>query len=136
MQRVVGSLQSALTIEFADRVVHQWLETTADLDRINPVSVTAAPPATYVGEFRESVPAGVEKGQWFFDTRSRTLVYLVRNDAWFESPLGAPQRARFQVELVFDDRNANGRYDRGIDKIEGVRLTPAEDFTWRKAPRN
>ena len=132
MQRMIGQLQSALVIEFADRVVHDGLAATRDMEAINPMSVLAKAPATYIGEFDQSVPPGVAGGDWYFDTRSRTLVYVVRNTEFFEGVLGDPERARFRVRLAFEDRNGNGRYDAPRERIEGVIIEPVEPHRWKR----
>jgi len=125
LERTVGILQSALLIEFADRVVHDGLAATRTLEAINPVVVLARPPATYVGEFAQPVPPGVAGGEWYFDTGSRSLVYLVRNGGQFETVLDEPKRARFQVRLVQGQRA-------GTPRIEGVVIEPVEPYAWRR----
>ena len=131
MQRMIGQLQSALVIEFADRVVHEGLAATRDMEGINPMSVLAGVPAKYVGEFDEPIPPGVAGGEWYFDTGNRTLVYMVRNVEYFEGHLHNPARARFQVRLAFEDRNGNGRYDPGLEGIGGVIIEPVEPYHWK-----
>ena len=125
LERTVATLQSALVIEFADRVVHEGLAATRTLEAINPVDVLARVPATYIGEFAEPVPEGVAGGAWYFDTRSRSLVYRVRNAAQFETALDSPKRARFRVRLVEGQRGGRAR-------IEGVVIEPVEPYAWRQ----
>ncbi len=56
-------------------------------------------------------------------------MYLVRNEAYFSGGRPEPPSARFTVELVFADRNGNGRFDRR-DEIEGLRLNALEPYAW------
>jgi hypothetical protein len=57
-------------------------------------------------------------------------VYLVRNKQFFSSALNGPVRARFAIQLVYADANGNGVFDRGIDRIEGLRLSALEPYRW------
>jgi len=47
-------------------------------------------------------------GSWYFDTRSRALVYRVRNADYFRGGAGTPALARFAVQLVYEDRGRRG----------------------------
>jgi hypothetical protein len=58
------------------------------------------------------------------------LCYLVESAEYFESRLGPPARARFAIEPVFEDVNGNGRFDRDIDTLRGMRLAPLEPYAW------
>lgn len=125
LEREIGVIQSALLIEFADRVVHQGPEAARSLAASNPVAVLARPPASYAGEFDEAVPDGLRGGEWYFDTRSRSLVYVVRNAEQFVTSITDPKRARFQVRLVEGQRDGRAR-------IEGVVIEALEPYAWRR----
>ncbi len=130
METVVGTLRSALGIKVAEHIVHQDIEGLAALEGSNPMDRLAETPANYLGAFEAPDPKTLEDGHWYFDTRERVLVYLVRNKGFFAGGQSDPPRARFQVRLVYNDRNGDGRYQAGIDTIEGVRLAPVEPYTW------
>jgi hypothetical protein len=38
---------------------------------------------------------------------------------------------RFRARLLYEDRNANGRFDAGIDGVTGATLESAEPWSWR-----
>ena len=75
-------------------------------------------------------PNRLADGSWYFDRSERTLVYLVRNKAHFSGGATNPPRARFEVKLLYDDKNRNGKHDAGIDSIEGLQLAPVEPYKW------
>jgi prepilin-type N-terminal cleavage/methylation domain-containing protein len=119
MEQTVGSLQSALTIAFSrNMVLGRGAEALA---AENPTNWLAKPPDSYVGELHDPAPGQVEPGKWYFDTRTRHLVYTVRFGEHFRGP-GGRREARFHVRLVTSE-------DR--DKVVGAVIEPVAPFTWR-----
>lgn len=132
MEMVLGTLRSAIGIKVAEHIVRQDIRGLALLEDSNPMDRLAEPPANYLGAFDHPDPKALKDGSWYFDTRERVLVYLVRNKGFFSGGAPDPPRARFAVRLVYVDRNGNGRYDREGDTIEGVRLAPVEPYSWTR----
>jgi prepilin-type N-terminal cleavage/methylation domain-containing protein len=119
MEHTVGSVQSALTLQFSRAMV---LGRGAEaLGTENPVNWLAKPPDTYVGELYDPAPGQVEPGKWYFDTRTRQLVYSVKFGEHFRAPSGRKE-ARFRVRLVTSAER---------DRVVGAVIEPAETFTWR-----
>ncbi|TAM44452.1 MAG: prepilin-type N-terminal cleavage/methylation domain-containing protein [Gammaproteobacteria bacterium] len=133
MESVVGSLRSALGIKVAETFVRQGPASLATLESSNPMNLLAEVPANYLGELDSSMdPALLERGNWYFDTGNRNLVYLVNNSGYFSGGMPDPTRARFAIRIVYSDKNGNGVYDAGADVIEGLRLAPLESYRWIK----
>jgi prepilin-type N-terminal cleavage/methylation domain-containing protein len=132
MESIAGILRSAIGIKVAESVARQNLRALASLEGSNPMDRLAEVPANYLGELDDPDVKTLEEGNWYFDKHSRTLVYLVRNGGFFEGGLSDPPRARFAVQLVYTDRNGNGRYDADIDTVEGLRLAKLEPYRWSK----
>lgn len=130
METVVGTLRSAIGIKVAENIIKQNGRANGLLDGSNPMNRLAEVPANYLGEFDGVDPATLEDGNWYFDKDARALVYLVRNRGFFDGGSSDPPRARFAVQLVYTDRNGNGRYDQGIEEVEGVRLAAMEPYRW------
>jgi MSHA pilin protein MshA len=128
VQGVVGGLRSAMTIEVAYRIMKDRSDSLADLVGTNPMKLAAEVPDNYLGELAGGAGA---PGYWYFDSDAHVLVYRVRNARYFEASDGG-DRARFRVEPVYQDRNGNGAYDRGIDALQGLRLAPLAQYRWRK----
>lgn len=132
MEQTVGVLDSAIGIKVATHIAKGDIAGLHALDRSNPMNQLAKLPKNYVGEVDEA-SADIEDGNWYFDTRSRYLVYLVRNKSYFISKLVAPERARFVLQLVYDgSRTKNQVFDPGIDRIAGLQLVAVEPYTWAK----
>ncbi len=123
---VQGALESALGITIAGRVARgAGLSAIARLQGTNPIRFLATPPANYVGSFTHPRRHRIPPGSWYFDRRTRTLVYLVRFRRHFETPLTGPKRIRFRVELVY-----RGKRHR-LSGLAGVRLVQLNPYRWR-----
>lgn len=132
METIAGNLRSALGIKVAESIVKQNVRGLASLEGTNPMDRLAEVPVNYLGALDNPDIGALEDGNWYFDTRSRSLVYLVRNKSFFEGGLSDPPRARFAIRLVYADRNSNGRYDADVDAVEGLRLAVLEPYRWTK----
>jgi prepilin-type N-terminal cleavage/methylation domain-containing protein len=131
VQSVVAALRSALYIEFAAAAARGQLQSVDAARGSNPMLRLAERPDDYAGEFFGADPALFEPGTWYFDTRERALVYLVRFPQQFVTPLSGPPRARLAVEPDYEDVDRNGRFDPGRDPVRGLRLVPLEPFYWK-----
>ena len=112
---VIGAMKSGLYIEFAHSAARG-----ARLDNVqgsNPMLRLSERPDTYAGEYFGADPKLFEPGTWYFDTRDRALVYLVRFPEQFVTPLPGPARLRLAVE---PDREQSG-----------VRLIALEPYHWK-----
>lgn len=131
MESTIGAMRSALGIKVAESIVRQNIGALPGYASSNPVALLAEVPDNYLGEFESEDPRAKEKG-WHFETDSRAIVYVVDNASYFSGGMENPPRARFQIRLVYTDRNNNGTYDSGIDSIEGLRLAVMEPYKWTK----
>ena len=130
METVAGTIRSAIGIKIAEHIVNQDVPGLARLVGTNPMDRLAELPGNYLGVQDGVNPATLADGNWYYDRRDGTLVYLVRNTGFFRGGLDNPPRARFAIRLVYSDRNGNRTFDPGIDRIEGLRLAPLEPYQW------
>jgi len=130
MDTMIGTLRSALGMKVAESLVRDATAQLPALEGSNPTERLAELPRNYVGEFEAPPPGTIEDGNWYFDRADRTLVYLVRNRTHFSGGAADPPRARFSVKLVYADKNGNGRFEAGIDAVEGLSLAPVEPYQW------
>ena len=132
MEMVNGTLRSAIGMKIAESVVKSRIGDLASLDGSNPMQLLAETPRNYLGELNAADPVKLEDGNWYFDLRDKTLVYLVRNKGFFVGGQDNPARARFALRLVYSDRNRNGVFDASVDTVEGLRLSPVEKYSWSR----
>lgn len=128
MMNVLGTLRSAIGMDIAQHVLRQDVDGLVALRGRNPMDWLAQTPHNYAGE--ASDPVTVQAGSWYFDPTERALVYRVEHAEHFSTSLPGPARARFRIELAYDDNNANGRYDAGRDTVYGLRLAEMEPYRW------
>lgn len=131
VQSVLGALRSALYIEFAAAAAQGKLARVESAAGSNPMLHLAEKPDSYAGEFFGADPALFEPGTWYFDTRDRALVYVVRFPQAFITTLSGTPRARVAVEPDYEDLDRNGRFDPGRDPVRGLKLVPLEPFDWK-----
>jgi len=130
METVAGVLRSAIGIKVAEHIVKQDVPGLARLAGSNPMDRLAEKPGNYLGELDGVDPATLADGNWYFDRQAGVLVYLVRNTGFFRGGFDNPPRARFAIRLVYGDRNGNGTFDPGSERIEGLKLVPLEPYQW------
>jgi len=131
VQSVIGALRSGLYIEFAAAAARGQMQAMDVARGSNPMLRLAEKPDNYAGEFFGPDPGVFEPGTWYFDSRDRALVYLVRFPQQFVTSLSGPPRARLAVEPDYDDVDRNGRFDPGRDPVRGLKLAPLEPFYWK-----
>lgn len=132
MEAVAGTLRSAIGMKVAEGIVKSRVSELLAFEGSNPMALLAETPRNYLGELDGADPAKLEDGNWYFDKRDGTLVYLVRNKGFFVGGQPGPPRARFALRLVYSDRDGNGVFDPGVDMIEGLRLSPVEKYSWSR----
>ena len=119
VQSVIGAMKSGLYIEFAHAAARG-----AGLENVrgsNPMLRLSERPDTYAGEYFGADPKLFEPGTWYFDTRDRAIVYLVRFPEQFVTTLPGPARLRLTVEP-----------DKGDG---GVHLVALEPYHWKASGR-
>ena len=130
MESTLGVLRSAIGMKVAEHIVRYDLKGLGKYTHVNPIQLLAEMPNNYLGELKHAEPQHLETGHWYYDTTNVALVYLVRNTDRFKGGLKDPARARFRIGVVYQDINKNGFFDKKIDRIEGLRLSPLEAYTW------
>lgn len=129
MQRVVGLSNTALAIEFAERITSPGgRDRLAELNGINPMTLMLRQPVQYVGVYAGGA-ASAPKGRWYWRPLSRQLVYRVEHEQRFEGASGT-NRVAFRSRLIYEDVNGDGRFTNGVDHPRGARLVPATDYSW------
>lgn len=133
MEMVAGTLRSAIGMKVAESIVKSKVADLHSMEASNPMALLAETPTNYLGEVDDVDPRSLEAGNWYFDKRERVLVYLVRHRAFFTGGQADPLRARFALKVVYSDRNGNGVFDQGVDRVEGLRLGPVEKYFWSRS---
>jgi prepilin-type N-terminal cleavage/methylation domain-containing protein len=125
VETLVGTLRSALGIKVAEQYARQNFAGIRALGGSNPMERLAQLPGNYLGVLDSPDPATLPDGNWYYDARCRCLVYLVRNKGYFSGGLANPARARFAVQVVYSQSQADG-----ARHVEGIRFEPLEKYRW------
>lgn len=131
IEQMIGTLKSALGIELAASVVRKVSqESLAGYHHCNPMTFLDPMPAHYLGEF-ETAPKEAVGGAWYFNRRDATVEYRIRfsDDLISENPAD-PALIRYQVQLAYDDLNANGQFDPAVESAAALTLVALDNYQW------
>lgn len=124
MARDLGVMRSAISMQVAGHFVAGNMAGLKKLVDSNPMDLLAEKPSNYLGVISHYKIEEIEKGSWFYDSGSQTLIYLVRNQVYFKTGLTDPARARFKIMPVYSDRAGGSKY------ISGLTLKELEPYRW------
>lgn len=127
---MVRNLHTELMMYQTTQIIAGQYQVLAQSAGQNPVGRVFGTPPSYAGELDGDRPERVSPGQWYFDRKDGLLVYRVSSADFFRSPLAGPARARFRLELKYEDKNGDNRYESGVDAFQGLSFTPAERYEW------
>lgn len=128
--RVEGQLRSTLMMEAAERIVRGQSATITELNGSNPVHFLAEPPKNYIGPLSKRVNNGAPPRHWYFDEGRRELVYRLGEAYSRNSGGDRSVNPAFTVEVAFDDRDGDGRFEPSSDELFGVRLVRVAGAGW------
>jgi prepilin-type N-terminal cleavage/methylation domain-containing protein len=123
-----SQLQSALMVAAAKRIAGGRAASVVEFDRSNPLQLMLEAPDNYVGELRDA--DGVPRRSWYFDLRTRRLVYHKGRPFGLQSDRDELENPEFEVRVAYTDRNGNGQFEPGTDELWGVRLLRAAGAAW------
>jgi prepilin-type N-terminal cleavage/methylation domain-containing protein len=125
MEYTANIVNSGLLFEFARRLTHGERGGIPALVGVNPVQWLAQKPTNYLGEFRDP-PVGDEfPGNWYYDTGTRELVYLIKRSSNFQTGASGKNEVRYRIRLHYDE-DAPG----GPKSVVAAVLTPVEPYRW------
>ncbi len=130
VETIVGNLKSTIGMEVARRALHNELHLIPNLVSRNPMELLAQKPNNYRGESATPIS---EPQVWYYDKTRRELIYNLSKDNSTDSSTAqsAHHEIRLRVELIFNDKNRNGQYDKG-EGIAGLDINPVQPYQWNK----
>jgi prepilin-type N-terminal cleavage/methylation domain-containing protein len=123
----VGTLRSALSMQFAAYYVAGRLDELPVLIESNPMELLAQKPKNYLGSYSAGQQQDLAAGNWYFDNEKKLLIYLVKNSDYFSNPLTGKPRIRFKIQPVYAD-TLKGEQTRNY--ICGLELKSLEPYRW------
>ncbi len=125
----LGAMRSAIGMQFVDHYVRGDMVGLKQLIGSNPMELLAEKPVNYLGVVLPSQQADIEPGNWYFDPAAQALVYLVKNQLYFETALEGRVRARFKIFPVYSEMQQGGVK---TTYLSGLTLQALEPYRWLK----
>ncbi|MGD9385681.1 MAG: prepilin-type N-terminal cleavage/methylation domain-containing protein [Thioalkalispiraceae bacterium] len=132
MESMIGTLQSAIALTISEHIARDNIPELIRYIGSNPMELLATQPVNYKGKYPEK-PKDLETASWWYNTSNRTLYYQVSNREYFSTAGNEKGVSKFKILPVYDDINANGRFDRR-DTLKGLRLSPIAEYRWLNEP--
>ena len=129
METVVGTIQSALVMQYGQAMTRGKMGDAAALAQDNPMNWMQKKPRNYVGEYYDVTPLTVEPGNWMFDLKSRDLVYVLRNTDFFKPGRDGKKWIRFHVAAQQEPSRLPSLRD-APPELTGILFEPVEPYSW------
>ncbi|MBK8065387.1 MAG: hypothetical protein IPK29_16090 [Betaproteobacteria bacterium] len=120
MEATLGRVQGALYVKLAQAALTGAQGAAQDWTERNPFVLAEAVPANYAGELHAPDLRELARGQWYYDTVRREVVYLLRQSRAFAGDGSEPPNLRFRLEV---ERGPGGGYRR-------VTLRSLTSYVW------
>jgi hypothetical protein len=125
MEMTVQNIRAGLRYRIADLMLANRMSEIPSLADENPTNWLAERPGNYLGEY-DGAPPGAAAGNWYFDRRTKQLVYTVNNHRHFESTGGEGYSVAFRAERQSAATQGGAR--RGETWVS---FGPVRDFRWK-----
>lgn len=113
-----------LQLRMAELISKNQEKEARQLEIESPLRWLDKPPASFAGEY----PDSPEPGNWYFDSISRELVYIVNQSRFLKmQDRRQPQQLRFRVRISYQPINAPGGR---VNGIAGITLESTNAFRW------
>jgi general secretion pathway protein G len=93
----VSALKSSLRAKVAVLVLHDQRHRITEIARENPIDWLAVQPQNYLGELYSPDVKKLQPGNWFYDKRDNSLVYLLNKENLVGDDL--PNMLKFKVKF-------------------------------------
>lgn len=129
VKQLVGTIKSALGLEVARLALNGNMSGVIKLNKTNPILLLSQTPESYIDDLNDDDHI-TRAGIWYFNKKQKALIYNVIYAENFKTTLQGTPRIRYQIKLVYNDRNKNRRFDMRTDSIGGLDFIPLEKFNW------
>lgn len=130
MEHTVGVIKSALNLKVAGLLARDQAAEMEKLIQENPMNWLADRPRNYLGEYFDPGPEDTAPGHWYFDLKTRHLVYVVQRGEHFIPGPDGRKWVRFRAKVVYNEPRGGMRPGLQAKEIGGVRLEAVEKYSW------
>ena len=131
MENTVVNIQSSLHLRLTEVLARNDVAEGMRLARGNPMNWLQEMPPNYAGEFSNPEPGSIAPGKWYYDRKSRELVYLVDRGRDFVPGIDGTKRVRYRVNVA--GLNSAVKENRQIsvnDVVGGISLVLVKPYEW------
>ena len=129
MEGVASSLQSALTMQYAQTMTRGKPSDVPAIAYANPMDWLQSKPRNYAGEFYDPVPASIEPGNWMFDLKTRDLIYVPRSTSYFTPGKDGRKWVRFHVAVGYEPSLLPSLKQEPAS-LTSILFEPVEPYVW------
>lgn len=130
MEQTVGIIKSALNLKAAGLLARDQAAEMEKLTQENPMNWLADRPRNYLGEYFDPRPEDTAPGHWYFDSKTRQLVYVVQRGEHFIPGPDGRKWVRFRAKVVYNEPRGGAQPGPQSREIGGVRLDAVEKYSW------
>jgi prepilin-type N-terminal cleavage/methylation domain-containing protein len=99
MEQVANDLRSSVNLRVAELVLDNRFRELAELATQNPMDLLARKPQNYLGVLDGARVQEVVPGSWYFDIKSKEVVYYVDSGQYFAPDDQGRMRVAWRVKL-------------------------------------
>ena len=125
-----SQIRGSLMVSAAKRIASGKAASISQLNGSNPMHLMLETPENYVGELSGEESTSVPRRNWYFDLKTRRLVYRKGRPFGWSDERELMDDPEFEVRVAFADRDGNGYFEPGTDELYGVRLLRAAGTEW------
>jgi general secretion pathway protein G len=125
MEQTVAAFRSALVIQVGARILRGGLQSAAELADQNPTGWLAEIPHNYVGALYDPTPDQVPRGSWYYDLKSKELIYKPKLTRYLIAGAGGAPRIRYRAVVQID-----GQGPAGVRELSVLGIRPSEPVQW------
>lgn len=126
MEQSVSAMRSALGLRFAALYLKGSSEAIQRLTDENPMEWLAEKPPGYLGELWAPELVGLERPSWYYDRRTRELVYVPLRTRFLQAGPAGDVRIRYKVVVQFRPAAEAG----GLPSLERLGIDPSAPIRW------
>ncbi|MBU1425331.1 MAG: prepilin-type N-terminal cleavage/methylation domain-containing protein [Gammaproteobacteria bacterium] len=129
MEQVAGAVQSALVMRYGVLMTRGMVneKELKALKSGNPMEWLQRKPPNYAGEFFDPAPQAIPPGQWFYDLKSRDLVYAVDHAEYFTPAKDGRKWIRFHVKFEYEHGAGNTKSGK---EVAATLFQPVDPYHW------
>lgn len=130
MEYTISAVKSALRLRMAEMLVAGRAQDYGLLAADNPMNWLEQKPRNYLGTLAENENADLKQGSWYFDARSRELIYTVNRGDHLQVEHSIGKQIRWRVVEIKTAVPAEGRSSiiHGANSVAIKLITPYRWF--------